>query len=138
MLKETVLDSPFFKQSFWKPFNSCSGVGTQVKQETVDIEIPKGAVNGSFMSMPQYGNWTRGGVPGDLQIVVEEIPDPIFKREELNLIYDENVSVVDAILGTEKTLKIPHGTEIKFTIAPDILLPQTIKSTIWILDGPFL
>lgn len=105
-------------KSVKNPCKSCSGVGTQVKQETVDIEIPKGAVNGSFMSMPQYGNWTRGGVPGDLQIVVEEIPDPIFKREELNLIYDENVSVIDAILGTEKTLKIPHGTEIKFTIAP--------------------
>lgn len=105
-------------KSVKNPCKSCSGTGTNVKQETVDIEIPKGAVNGSFMSMPQYGNWTRGGIPGDLQIVIDEIPDPVFKREELNLIYDENVSVVDAILGTEKTLKIPHGTEIKFTIAP--------------------
>jgi molecular chaperone DnaJ len=105
-------------KSVKSPCKSCSGVGTQVKQETVDIEIPKGAVNGSFMSMPQYGNCIRGGVPGDLQIVVEEIPDPLFKREELNLIYDENVSIVDAILGTEKTLKIPHGSEIKFSITP--------------------
>jgi len=105
-------------KSIKNPCKSCSGVGTGVKQETVDIEIPKGAVNGSFMSMPQYGNWVRGGVPGDLQIVVEEISDPLFKREELNLIYDENVSIVDAILGSEKTLKIPHGQEIKFSITP--------------------
>jgi molecular chaperone DnaJ len=105
-------------KSVKNPCKSCSGNGTQVKQETVDIEIPKGAINGSFMSMPQYGNCIRGGVPGDLQIVVEEIPDPFFKREELNLIYDENVSIVDAILGSEKTLKIPHGQEIKFGINP--------------------
>lgn len=105
-------------KSVKNPCKSCSGNGTQVKQETVDIEIPKGAVNGSFMSMSQYGNCIRGGVPGDLQIVVEEIPDPLFKREELNLIYDDNVSVIDAILGTEKILKTPHGQEIKFNINP--------------------
>ena len=100
------------------PCKSCNGQGVSVKQETVDIDIPKGAVGGNFMAMPQYGNHIRGGVPGDLQIVIEEMPDPLFKREDLNLIYDEKVSVIDAILGVEKKLNIPHGSEIKYTIVP--------------------
>jgi molecular chaperone DnaJ len=100
------------------PCKSCQGQGTSVKQETVDIDIPKGAVNGNFMTMPQFGNYIRDGVPGDLQIVIEETPDPLFKREELNLVYDEKVSFVDAILGSERKLKIPHGGEIKYSITP--------------------
>jgi len=103
-------------KSVKNPCKSCSGSGTQVTQETVDIEIPKGVTGGSFFGMPQYGNWVRSGVPGDLQIVIEEIPDPKFKREELNLIYDDKISVVDAILGCEKRLVTPHGNEIKYTI----------------------
>ena len=100
------------------PCKSCSGAGTQVSQETVDIEVPKGAGGGSYFSMPQYGNYVRDGIAGDLQIVVEETPDPKFKREDLNLVYDDKISVVDAILGTEKKIMTPHGTEIKYTINP--------------------
>lgn len=100
------------------PCKTCSGQGTKVHQETVSIDIPKGAVNGNYMSMPQYGNYVRDGIPGDLQIIIEEIPDPKFKREDFNLIYDETISVIDAILGLEKNLKTPHNTDIRFNISP--------------------
>lgn len=100
------------------PCKSCHGKGVVAKEETVDVEIPKGAVNGNFMAMPQFGNWVRGGIAGDLQIIIDEVIDPIFKREELNLIYDDNISIIDAILGTEKKLSIPHGSEIKYIITP--------------------
>lgn len=105
-------------KSVKNPCKTCSGSGTYIKVETVQIDIPRGAVGGTYMTMPQYGNWVRGGVPGDLQIVIDEIPDPNFKREETNLIYDQNISVVDAILGVEKNLKLPNDTEIKYTIEP--------------------
>ena len=97
---------------------TCHGQGSTMQQETVEVEIPKGAVHGNFMGMPQYGNFIRAGVPGDLQIVIEETKDPLFKREDLNLIYDEKVSVVDAILGSERKLHIPHGVDVKYTIDP--------------------
>ena len=116
-------------KSVKNPCKSCSGSGTQISQETVDIEIPKGAAGGSFFGMPQYGNWVRGGVPGDLQIVVEEVPDPNFKREELNLVYDDKISVIDAILGCEKKLKTPHGSEIKYTINPGTTHGKLLRVT---------
>jgi len=111
------------------PCKSCSGQGVSVKQETIDIDIPKGAVGGNFMSMPQYGNHIRGGVPGDLQIVIEENPDPLFKREDLNLIYDEKVSVIDAILGVENKLNIPHGSEVKYKIVPGTTHGKLLRIT---------
>lgn len=100
------------------PCKSCSGSGTTVTQEMVEVEIPKGSISGSYFSMPKMGNFLRDGIPGDLQIVIEEVPDNKFKRDDINLIYEDGISVVDAILGVHKSLQIPHGTEIKYTIEP--------------------
>lgn len=111
------------------PCKMCSGRGVNPHVETVDVEIPKGTVNGSFMAMPQYGNWVSDGVPGDLQVVIEEIPDTKFKREELNLIYDAKISVIDAIIGTEKKLNLPHGNEIKYTIQPGTQFGKLLRIT---------
>ncbi|RZL40812.1 MAG: molecular chaperone DnaJ, partial [Pedobacter sp.] len=47
----------------------------------------------------------RGGVPGDLIILIEEIPHESLKREGINIIYDLHVSFVDATLGT--SVEIP-------------------------------
>lgn len=97
--------------------NSCSGQGTIKKEEIVEIQIPKGATDGTYMTMPQYGNQVKNGIPGDLQIVVQEIPDLLFKRNESDLIYEQHINVIDAILGIECKLKLPHGDEIKYTIS---------------------
>ena len=41
----------------------------------------------------------RGGIPGDLLIVIEEEKHPHFQRDGNNLLYDLYINVVDAILG---------------------------------------
>lgn len=100
------------------PCKSCKGQGVSSKEETVTIEVPKGSIGGSYFSMPQFGNFVRGGIAGDLQIIVEETPDTKFKREDVNLIYEQEISVVDAILGSNFTLNLPHGNDIKFDVNP--------------------
>jgi len=97
------------------PCNSCRGIGTTPKEEIVDIQIPKGALNGMALTMPNNGNEILNGITGDLQIHIEEIPDKLFKREDINLIYEQSISVIEAILGEEVSLDTPHGN-IKFTI----------------------
>lgn len=100
------------------PCKSCKGTGVSPKEETVTIQVPKGSIGGSFFTMPQYGSFVRGGVAGDLQIVVDETQDSKFRREDTNLIYDKEISVIDAILGTNMNIKLPHGDDIKFDIVP--------------------
>lgn len=97
--------------------NTCRGRATMPKEETVDIEIPRGAISGTFLNLPQYGNHVQNGIPGDLHVMVEEIPDPNFRREGINLVYDLTVSVIDAILGKEISMMTPHGA-IKFVVSP--------------------
>jgi molecular chaperone DnaJ len=98
------------------PCFTCSGNGTVSKETTSNIEIPKGTTGGSYMTMEGGGNWTRGGTPGDLQIVIEEVPDSLFKREDINLIYQSKITIPDAILGKKFTLTHPSGEEIHYHV----------------------
>jgi molecular chaperone DnaJ len=88
---------------------TCHGEGTQSKEEIIDVEIPAGVSSGMQLSMAQYGNYARDGVHGDLQIFIEEIPDPIWKREGNNLSSEITISVIDAILGKKMDVLTPHG-----------------------------
>jgi len=97
--------------------NNCRGQGVVPNEETIDINIPKGAFNGATFNLNQHGNAVRNGIPGDLLVVIEEITDPQFKRENNNLVYEQDINIVDAILGKEVHLKTPQG-EIKFSIQP--------------------
>ena len=121
--RTTIQNSPFGRVQSVQPCNVCNGSGKQIankcthcrgegvqsKEQIVDVEIPAGVNSGTMMSMPQMGNCVRDGIPGDLQILIDEIPDPNYKREGKNLILDKNISVVDAILGSTFEINAPTG-----------------------------
>ena len=68
-------------------------------------------------TMQGYGNHVRDGVAGDLQIVIEEIREFYFKRDNNNLIVEKEISIIDAIIGSNVNVKTPHG-DISITIQP--------------------
>lgn len=96
---------------------SCNGDGTVLKEETVDIQVPIGVSNGMQLSMNGYGNYSRNGQPGDLHIIIEEIRENYFQRENNNIIVERKISVIDAIIGANIRVITPHG-EIPITIDP--------------------
>ncbi|MCL4638038.1 MAG: DnaJ domain-containing protein, partial [Olivibacter sp.] len=68
---------------------TCHGEGLVRGEETISINIPAGVSEGMQLSMSGKGNAApRGGVPGDLIILIEEIPHEILKRDGNNVIYD--------------------------------------------------
>ena len=80
--------------------NSCHGEGTVRGEETITINIPAGVSDGMQLSMSGKGNAApNGGIPGDLIILIEEIPHETLKREGNNIVYDLHLSIVDAALG---------------------------------------
>ncbi len=86
--------------------NTCHGDGITRGEETISINIPAGVSEGMQLSMSSKGNAApRGGVPGDLIILIEETPHESLKREGINVIYDLHVSFVDAALGA--TIEVP-------------------------------
>ncbi|WP_276088755.1 molecular chaperone DnaJ [Pedobacter sp. JY14-1] len=79
---------------------ACHGDGTVRGEETITINIPAGVSDGMQLSMSGKGNAApNGGIPGDLIILIEEIPHETLKREGNNIVYDMHISIVDAALG---------------------------------------
>lgn len=95
----------------------CQGTGTKSVEQLVDVDIPQGVSSGMVLSLKGYGNDIKGGIAGDLQIVVEELREFWFKREGGNLIVEKEISVIDAICGSHIKVKTPHGM-IPITIEP--------------------
>jgi molecular chaperone DnaJ len=100
---------------------TCHGDGVVRGEETITINIPAGVSEGMQLSMGGKGNAApRGGVPGDLIILIEEVPHDTLKRDGNNIIYDMHISFIDAALGTsvevptidgKAKIKIEPGTQ---------------------------
>lgn len=101
--------------------SSCHGEGLVRGEETISINIPAGVSEGMQLSMSGKGNAApRGGIPGDLIILIEEIPHESLKREGNNVIHDLHISFVDAAIGAsvevptidgKAKIKIEPGTQ---------------------------
>ena len=86
--------------------NTCHGNGIVKGEEVVTFKIPAGVAEGMQLSISGKGNAAaRGGVPGDLLVVIEEEDHPDLLRDGNNLLYDLYVNFVDAAIGTN--LEVP-------------------------------
>lgn len=86
--------------------NTCHGDGIVREEEIITINMPAGVAEGMQLSMQGKGNAApRGGINGDLLIVIEEEDHPDLKREGNHLIYSLNISFPDAAMGT--SIEIP-------------------------------
>jgi len=100
---------------------SCHGNGIIKDEDIVSISIPAGVAEGMQLSVSGKGNAAaRGGIPGDLIVVIEEIPHENLERDNYNLIYEHYLNFADAALGTsisvpilegKAKIKIPAGTQ---------------------------
>jgi molecular chaperone DnaJ len=89
---------------------------------TLNVKIPAGVDNGSRLKLRGEGESapSAGGTPGDLYVVIQVEPHPIFVRDQLDIICDVPISIVQASLGAEidvptldgkVKMKIPPGTQ---------------------------
>ncbi len=80
----------------------CSGEGRVKTEETISVRIPAGVATNNYITLRGQGNaGLRGGPPGDLIVVIEEKEHKYFERDGDHIFYDLQISIPDAILGTE-------------------------------------
>jgi molecular chaperone DnaJ len=100
---------------------ACTGIGTQQSEEVISIQIPAGVAEGMQLNVQGKGNAAeRGGIPGDLLVIIEEVEHPNLVRDGDHLIHDLYISFIDATLGTsveiptldgKAKIKIDAGTQ---------------------------
>lgn len=96
----------------------CSGEGVVRDEEIITIKIPAGVSGGMQIPVQGKGNAApRGGVPGDLLVLIEEEEHSDLLRQGNDLVYNLLLDMPTAILGGQ--VQIPTLTgDAKITIAP--------------------
>ncbi len=100
---------------------TCKGEGRVYSEETVTIDIPAGVQEGMQLSVGGKGNaGERGGMPGDLIVLIEEEQHAELHRDGLNVAFELHLSFTDLVFGTQlevptidgkAKIKIPPGTQ---------------------------
>ena len=103
------------------PCKKCMGDGRYQSEVMMNIDVPAGVHEGSYMTLRDQGNaGKRGGPSGSVMVVFEETPHKHFVREEDDIIFNLFITYPQAALGAEvevptltgkAILKIDAGTQ---------------------------
>ena len=100
---------------------SCIGDGIVQGDDTITLNIPAGVEDGMQLAVSGKGNaGARGGIAGDLIVLIEEVEHVYLKRDGNNLYHDLYIHFSDAALGStaevptltgKAKIKIDQGTQ---------------------------
>jgi len=103
------------------PCSGCRGLGQTKAERTLTVKIPAGVETGTRLKLAGEGEaGVRGGVPGDLYVVIVVKEHPLFTRQGDDIYCEIPVGFTQAALGAQieiptiagrTTLKIPPGTQ---------------------------
>jgi len=101
-----------------KKCTTCYGEGIVQKEDIININLPAGVAKGMQMNVEGKGNAARrGGINGDLLVVIDEEEHPDLIREGNDLIYNLFISIPDSILGSH--VEVPTvDNNVKIKIEP--------------------
>ena len=90
--------------------NYCAGEGVVRDEEVISIRIPAGVGDGMQLNVSGRGNTgRRGGINGDLLVVIGEEEHPDLIRDGNNLVYNLFLSFPEITLGTTSEIPTAEG-----------------------------
>ena len=97
-------------------------------EETVSIKIPPGVEEGMQLKVSGKGNESNNnnGHPGDLLVLIEELPNDNFVREGKHLHHDLYISISEATLGITKDINLIDG-KVRIKLEPGIQSGKTLR-----------
>ena len=99
------------------PCRTCVGTGRMNQDKTLKVKIPAGVDTGNKIRLSGEGEaGLRGGENGDLYVVINMIPDPIFQRDGAHIHCNVPISMARAALGGEVEIPTINGERLKVKI----------------------
>ncbi|MEW5824579.1 MAG: molecular chaperone DnaJ [Pseudomonadota bacterium] len=104
-----------------EPCDACHGAGRVIEHKTLSVKVPPGVDTGDRIRLAGEGEaGENGGPAGDLYVLIDVKPHPIFRRQDADLYCEVPIAFVVAALAGEievptldgrVMLKIPEGTQ---------------------------
>ena len=94
------------------PCTQCRGEARVERRRTLRVVVPAGIDEGHQIRLSGEGEAApRGGVPGNLYVVVHVQPHPQLRRQDTELDYELPLSITQAALGARVTVPTAEGSE---------------------------
>ncbi len=93
---------------------------------TITVRIPAGVTDGAKVRVKGRGAPGEAG-PGDLYVLVNVIPHPVFTRKGENLHINVPVTFTEAALGADISVPTIEGDEVKVRINPGTQNGKTLR-----------
>lgn len=101
-----------------EPCRTCSGDGRTSESDTIAVKVPAGVASGNFIPLRGMGDvGPRGGPPGDLIVLIEEKPHPVFDRDGDHLRLDLPIGFATAALGGKMEVPTLDGDPATIDVA---------------------
>lgn len=87
-------------------------------EETVELsfDIEPGMDAGDIINLTEEGEPHADGDSGDLNIVMDSVPHPSFRREKHNLKIQARITLVDALVGFEREVEHLDGHKVMYNV----------------------
>jgi molecular chaperone DnaJ len=106
---------------------SCGGDGIVKDEEIISINIPAGVADRMQLSVSGKGNaGARGGINGDLIIIIEEKEHEELVRDGNNLIFEKYISFPEAALGCQIEVPTLEG-KARITLEPGVQSGKVLR-----------
>lgn len=93
------------------PCTTCRGSGVGNQRVTEHVQVPKGISTGQNLRVQGKGSESeQGGSTGDLMLKVTVADDPYFKRDNYDVVTDHHLTISQAVLGHQASIKTLTGT----------------------------
>lgn len=111
-----------------KMCKKCNGDGLISNMKKFKINISPGLKDEHYEVLKHIGSETKTGIKSHLVIVVNELKDKIFKRDNNDLIYKKEILLGDSLIGVEWELDFINGD--KLYIKEDKIIKEGDKRVI--------
>lgn len=110
-----------------EPCRKCKGAGRGCMTEILELELPPGVDRGDSLRLRGKGEGgLNGGPAGDLFVVIDVEPHPVFERDGKDLLTSVAIDMVEAALGTELEIESLDG-DCKLKVDPGTQPGQVLK-----------
>eukprot|EP00199_Chlamydomonas_sp_CCMP681_P002583 CAMPEP_0119106144 /NCGR_PEP_ID=MMETSP1180-20130426/3918_1 /TAXON_ID=3052 ORGANISM="Chlamydomonas cf sp, Strain CCMP681" /NCGR_SAMPLE_ID=MMETSP1180 /ASSEMBLY_ACC=CAM_ASM_000741 /LENGTH=339 /DNA_ID=CAMNT_0007091397 /DNA_START=161 /DNA_END=1180 /DNA_ORIENTATION=- len=101
-----------FQQYHQEACEQCPNVKLDREQEVITVHVEPGMSNGQVITFFEEGEPMIDGEPGDLKFVVRTVPSKRWERRVNDLVINETITLLDALIGFTRTIRHLDGHEV--------------------------